>query len=237
MVINEQQDMAEMADSALHQITEFAWYNRMRWVSGDTLLGIRYGQQARIFTSDGSFEQIIVQTTTNANWGPTPGRFIYRRGGHNVTPYILLGHFDGTPPDTLDQVLSGDLAWPSPDTVFAGGVVYAISSDEAHTVVETEGPTYLSVIDGSSYLLSDDLGLYLVDVPSLSYTTLVEFRNCEVLSHPQYHHGTGRILASRTHRYTIPHSIVIINRTEIVWLNMQGEVEEVVDMLPLLFPG
>lgn len=226
---------ADMADSSLQQIIEFGHFDRMRWVSGDTILGIRNESRVRLFTTDGSFEQDH-GLASNANVGPIPGRFIYLREFNFAPPLTLLGHFDGTAPDTLAQVLTGDLAWPSVDTVFSGGVVYAISSNELQTIVETEGPTYLSVIDAHTYLLSDAHGLYLVDVSSLSYTTLVEFVNCEVLSHPQYHHATGRILATRTHRYMIPHSTVIINRSEIVWLNMQGEVEEVVNMVPLIYP-
>jgi hypothetical protein len=137
--------------------------------------------------------------------------------------------------DTLPTALETERVWVSPDTIFAGGSIYVISTDQLETIVETNGPTYVSALDRNRFYAADLNRLYLIDAPNLTYEVIAEYPNCEGYSHIQYHAGMDKIFAVRTHRETFEATNAIIERGDLVWLNRDGSVHEVIDLLPLIF--
>jgi hypothetical protein len=214
-------------------------YDSPKWRS-DGLFSATFTNQVQFFTPLGDdFGDLFFQNTNTSAWGPDTDQVVVNtRTTFSVPePYTFLGSItDPSLRDTLPTSLEHDRAWVSADTIFTGGAVYVISSDQLHTVVETNGPTYVSAIDRNRFYAADLNRLYLIDAVNLTYDVVAEYPNCEGYSHIQYHPGMDKIFAVRTHRSTFEATTAIIERSDLVWLNRDGTVHEVIDLLPLIFP-
>jgi hypothetical protein len=227
-------------DSALTLIDDFVYlFQAMKWNPDGRILA-NYGDLTQIFTPlGGDFGDLLITNTNTMAWGPEPDMAVAntRPTFALPVPFTFTGSItDPSLRDTLPISLEHDRAWVSADTIFTGGAVYVISSDQLHTVVETNGPTYVSALDRNRFYAADLNRLYLIDAVNLTYNVVVEYPNCEGYSHIQYHAGMDKIFAVRTHRTTFEATTAIIERSDLVWLNRDGTVHEVIDLLPLIFP-
>jgi hypothetical protein len=211
----------------------------MKWNPDGRILA-NYGDLTQIFSPlGGDFGDLLISNTNTMAWGPDPDMVVAntRTSSSSPEPYTFLGFTtDLAQRDTLPSALEHDRAWVSPDTIFTGGAVYVISSDQLHTVVETNGPTYVSALDRNRFYAADLNRLYLIDAVNFTYDVVAEYPNCEGYSHIQYHRGMDKIFAVRIHRTTFEATNAIIERSDLVWLNQDGNVHEVIDLLPLVFP-
>ncbi len=176
--------------------------------------------------------------STQAAWGADPSMAVYNTTTtfSSPTSYTVIGPVtDNSIRDTLNTWLEHDRAWVTPDTIFSGGSVYTISDDHLETIVNTHGHTYVSAIDQTQFYAMDLNTLYRIDALNGQYEVVGEYSNCEGYSHIQYHAGMDKIFAMRTYRSTFEGTNALIERSDLVWLNMDGSVFEVIDLTSLLF--
>lgn len=213
----------------------------LKW-SGDDMLLMASGQgvntSMHIYTS--LAEGLLLQWpgATWPAWGPSHDYMAYNARSSSMAEWFTYtgASTDTEDRDTLATYLHGDRAWVSPDTLFHGGQVYHIGSDQLVDLVETFGVHYTTAVDQTHFYTADRNTLYALDAATSTYEVIQEWTNCEGFTHIQYHAGMDKLFATRVHRQTFAATNALIELRSLVWLNLDGTVYEEVDLVDLFYP-